>query len=318
MPDLYLVEFKGNRREFFYNTYHHTLQIDEYVMVQAERGEDAGILKNKVTGEMELSSDIRPRSILRRASDEDRANIDANCKDQKDSWERADALIKKHKLEMKLIDIEFQFDRNKLTFYFTADHRVDFRALVRDLAAIYKTRIELRQIGVRDEAKRIDGFGVCGLRQCCSSFLRRFEPISTQDARLQNLSLNPSKISGNCGRLLCCLKYEADLYGEVKRSFPEPGDKYLTPQGRGYVERINYFENCFSVRMRDGEEVKVYSSDLKKCQRRDNSQFAEFIEKPDFEYQVIERSSPKEDEELDADEKEQLKKLEDSEDEYGG
>ncbi len=163
---------------------------------------------------------------------------------------------------MKLVDIEYQFDRNKLTFFFTADHRVDFRALVRDLASEYKTRIELRQIGVRDEAKRLGGYGVCGLRLCCASFLQNFEPISTQDARVQGLSLNPSKISGNCGRLLCCLKYEVDYYASVRSKYPEIGEKYKTDKGEGIVERIDVFEDYMVVRHEFGEEEKIAGDEL--------------------------------------------------------
>ena len=267
MPDLYLVEFKGHRRELFYNTFYHSLNLNDYVIVQAERGEDAGILKCKVQKEMDFSDVEKPRSILRPASDEDEKNIKDNLAAEETLWDNARKLIEKHKLEMKLVDIEYQFDRNKLTFFFTADHRVDFRALVRDLAAEYKTRIELRQIGVRDEAKRLDGFGICGLRLCCSSFLQNFEPISTQDARVQGLSLNPSKISGNCGRLLCCLKYEVNYYAEVRSKYPEVGDKYTTEKGEGIVERIDVFEDYMIIGHEFGEEEKINGNELKKDER---------------------------------------------------
>jgi len=264
MPDLYLVEFKGNRRELFYNTFYHSLKLDDYVIVQAERGEDAGILKSKVQKEMDFAEvEDKPRSILRPASDEDKKSIEDNKAAEDSLWDNARRLIEKHKLEMKLVDIEYQFDRNKLTFFFTADHRVDFRALVRDLAAEYKTRIELRQIGVRDEAKRLGGLGVCGLRLCCASFLQNFEPISTQDARIQGLSLNPSKISGNCGRLLCCLKYEVDYYASVRSKYPEVGEKFRTEKGEGYVDRIDVFEDYMVVRHEFGEEEKISGDELK-------------------------------------------------------
>lgn len=262
MPDLYLVEFKGNRREFYYNTFYHSLKLNEHVVVQAERGEDMGLLMNRVEQDPDFSDSDKPRSILRPANDEDQANLQKNRDDEGAAWKNADKLIDQHKLEMQLVDIEYQYDRNKLTFYFTADHRVDFRALVRDLAAEYKTRIELRQIGVRDEAKRLGGFGVCGHQQCCARFLRSFEPISTQDAREQNLSLNPSKISGNCGRLLCCLKYEVDFYGQTRSKYPEPGEKYTFNGQTGVVEKINVFEDYMIIRLEDGEELKVNGFDL--------------------------------------------------------
>jgi cell fate regulator YaaT (PSP1 superfamily) len=278
MPDVYLIEFKGNRREFFYNTFYHSLRLDDYVIVEADRGEDAGVLKRKVEKEISFSDEEKPRSILRPASMEDREKIQTNRTDENAAWETADKLITKHSLEMKLVDIEYQFDRNKLTFYFTADHRVDFRALVRDLAAVYRTRIELRQIGVRDEAKRLGGYGVCGLRLCCASYLRQFDPISTQDARVQGLSLNPSKISGNCGRLLCCLKYEADHYAQVREKYPEIGEQYTTAKGEGPVDRINVFEDYMVVKLETGEEIKIYGRDIKKQQRSRTSVFKKWLD----------------------------------------
>ncbi len=275
MPDLYLVEFKGNRRELFYNTFYHSLNLNDYVIVQAERGEDAGILKSKARKEMDFSDMEKPRSILRPASDEDKNNIKNNLAAEETLWDNVLKLIDKHKLEMKLVDAEYQFDHNKLTFFFTADHRVDFRALVRDLASEYKTRIELRQIGVRDEAKRLGGFGVCGLRLCCASFLQNFEPISTQDARVQNLSLNPSKISGNCGRLLCCLKYEVDYYAGVRNKYPEVGEKYTTEKGEGIVDRIDVFEDYMLIKHEFGEEEKISGIELRKDERKKSPFFRE-------------------------------------------
>ncbi len=262
MPDLYLVEFKGNRREFYFNKFYHSLKLNDYVVVQAERGEDMGHLLNRIEKDSTFSFVEKPRSILRPANDEDMANLNKNRDDESSAWDNAVRLIDQHKLEMQLVDIEYQYDRNKMTFYFTADHRVDFRALVRDLASEYKTRIELRQIGVRDEAKRIGGQGICGHQQCCSRFLRNFEPISTQDAREQGLSLNPSKISGNCGRLLCCLKYEVDYYAMTRSRYPDPGEPYTVDGKNGVVDRINVFEDYMVVKLEDGEEVKVPGSEV--------------------------------------------------------
>ncbi|MFH2037752.1 MAG: regulatory iron-sulfur-containing complex subunit RicT [Candidatus Zixiibacteriota bacterium] len=279
MPDIFLVEFKGNRRELFYNKFYHSLKLDEYVIVQAERGEDAGILRRKISEEIKLAGES-PRSILRPASDVDKADIEENNSEEEKAWIKAEELIHQHHLEMKLVDIEYQFDRNKLTFFFTADQRVDFRALVRDLASVYKTRIELRQIGVRDEAKRIGGYGVCGQEQCCSSFLKKFEPISTQDARVQGLSLNPSKISGNCGRLLCCLKYEVDFYSEIRGSFPEVGSTYTTDDGPGIIDRINFFDDFFVVKLESGEEKTVTRREIDKKERMQKSGFKQFLGGP--------------------------------------
>lgn len=241
MADLFLVNFKGSRREFFYNTYYHTLRPSDYVIIQAEQGEDMGIVSKAVSTEQGFPRSSRPRSILRRAGEQDRMRF-AELR-EKDSAYKAEfiTLARKHGLAMKMVDVECQFDGSKITFFFTAEQRVDFRALVRDLAAKYRTRIELRQIGVRDEAQRIGGYGICGREQCCSSHIRNFAPISTQHARVQDLSLNPSKISGNCGRLLCCLRYEAEQYSEVKKKFPTEGSFVKTEKGNGSVERIDIF-----------------------------------------------------------------------------
>lgn len=278
MPDLYLVEFKGNRREFFYNTFYHSFTLNDYVIVQAERGEDAGQLKRRVEKEIDFSDEEKPHSILRPASQEDKERILENRKAEDEVWDKALPLISRHNLRMKLVDIEYQFDRNKLTFYFTAEHRVDFRALVRDLATVFKTRIELRQIGVRDEAKRVGGFGVCGLRLCCASYLRKFDPISTQDARNQGLSLNPSKISGNCGRLLCCLKYEGEFYSEVRKKYPDIGERYVTDVGEGVVDRIDVFKDYMVIKHADGGEEKIYGHDIRKQQRKENSSFRKWLD----------------------------------------
>jgi len=264
MPDLYLVEFKGNRKEFFYNNFHHSLKDRDYVIIQVERGEDIGCVLQRVENEVDLPDDIRPSSILRPANDDDLIRLEDNRRAEDEAWDKSLKLIKKHGLEMKLVDIEFQFDRNKITFYFTAEHRVDFRALVRDLAAEHKTRIELRQIGVRDEAKRLGGLGICGLEQCCSRFLTGFDPISTQDARVQGLSLNPSKISGNCGRLLCCLKYEAEFYQEVRGKYPDVGEEIRHELLQGVVDRINVFEDYMVVTCKNGEEKKITGRELVK------------------------------------------------------
>ena len=241
MAEIYQVEFKGSRRELFFNSYYHSLNLNEYVITQVEQGEHIGRLTKKIEADMDFSGSRRPRSILRPAGDEDQSRLERLRTNEVEYQKEVVQLIRKHGLNMKIIDTECQFDGNKITFFFTAAHRVDFRALVRDLAARYRTRIELRQIGVRDEAQRLDGYGVCGRRQCCNGHLQDFAPISTQHARIQDLSLNPSKISGNCGRLLCCLRYELDLYESVKKQFPHVGATVETTKGTGTIERIDVF-----------------------------------------------------------------------------
>ena len=253
MAELYLVEFKGSRKEYFFNSYYHSLKMDDLVIVQAERGEDIGVLRNKVETQSETGDGGRPRSILRRASGEDVEALEDLRSKELEFQSEAIKLIAAHKLEMKLVDIECQFDGNKMTIYFTADHRVDFRELVKELAAKFRTRMELRQIGVRDEARRLGGYGICGLRQCCNTFIRDFAPISTQHAREQDLPLNPAKISGNCGRLLCCLRYESGQYAECKRRFPAVGKRVTTKAGEsGTIERIDIFKEEAIIRDSEG------------------------------------------------------------------
>jgi len=241
VAELYQVEFKGSRREYFYNTYYHSLCINDRVIVQVEQGEDLGLLTKKIEADIKFNAKSKPHSILRKASDEDLSRYRRLKENEARYQKEVVGIIQKHGLAMKVVDIECLFDGGKITFYFTADHRVDFRALVRDLASRYRTRIELRQIGVRDEARRLDGYGICGRRQCCNSHLREFAPISTSHAREQDLSLNPAKISGNCGRLLCCLRYEVDMYTEAKKKLPPVGSTITTTKGCGRINRIDVF-----------------------------------------------------------------------------
>ncbi|RKX27831.1 MAG: hypothetical protein DRP47_05950 [Candidatus Zixiibacteriota bacterium] len=261
MAELYLIGFKGNRNGFFYNSYYHDLKETNFVIVEVERGEDLGLVKRKLTSDIDLSEGSTPRSILRSASEEDISHWKSLCQQEKIYKQEVIEMGKRHGLPMKIVDVDCQFDGNKMTVYFTADHRVDFRDLVKELAAHYRTRIELRQIGVRDEARRIGGYGICGRPQCCISFIRNFEPISTQHAREQDLPLNPAKISGNCGRLLCCLRHELDLYIEVKKKFPAQGTRVDTAKGQGIVERIDVFN----------EEAIIRNDDrlLFRCSRED-------------------------------------------------
>lgn len=272
MAEIYLVEFKGSRKEFFYNTYYHSLKPSEYVILQAERGEDIGLLSKKVDIEMEFEESQKPRSILRRASDEDMSRYEAIKEKEIAHKEEVVGMIADHKLQMKVVDVEWQFDSNKMTIFFTADHRVDFRELVKTLASRYKTRIELRQIGVRDEARRLGGIGICGLQQCCNTFLVDFQPISTQHARDQDLPLNPSKISGNCGRLLCCLRYEIDTYEEIKKKFPKPGMKVDTKNGTGVIERVDIFNEQIVLRDEEGIFVRASAEEIKRVHTEDGPQ----------------------------------------------
>ena len=267
--DIYLVEFKGSRKEYFTNPDCLSIKIGNMVIVQAERGEDMGRVTKKVPMEI-VELEKKPLNILRLATQDDLNKLAANREREKDCVKQCEKMIAERNLEMKLVDAEFQFDNNKITFFFTAEKRVDFRELVKELATTYKTRIELRQIGVRDEARRIGGFGVCGLPLCCTAFLREFEPISTQLAREQNLSLNPAKISGNCGRLLCCLRYEKDVYEKSLPIYPKVGEKFQTEKGEGVVEKINIFKEYIVVKQESGEEEKITLVQLRKQERKRN------------------------------------------------
>lgn len=246
MAELYLVEFKGSRKEYCLNKFYHSLAESDHVITQTDRGEDIGLVSKKIKAGAAQAS--HPRSILRKANREDLEHFKRLREHDREYGREIVRIIKKHGLVMKIVDVETQFDGNKMTIYFTADHRVDFRELVKELATRYKTRIELRQIGVRDEARRIGGYGVCGRELCCSSFIKEFTPISTQQAREQDLPMNPAKISGNCGRLLCCLKYESEMYKKVKKKFPHVGKSVRTKHGDGIITHIDIFNEQALVR----------------------------------------------------------------------
>lgn len=255
----YVVEFKGNRRQIFSSADGQVFDNDKYVIVQAERGEDMGKIRRKA-----LPAEIKPGveypKIIRLAYDNDIERLKFNRQKEKESHAECLKFIEKHGLKMKLVDVEYQYDCNKITFYFTAEKRVDFRELVKDLAATFRTRIELRQIGVRDEAKRLGGYGICGKEQCCSAFLVDFKTISTQMARTQNLALNPQKISGNCGRLLCCLRYEQEFYEQVTPDYPPVGGEGLFHGLKCIIEKCDIFREKITLRLED-EGLKIISLD---------------------------------------------------------
>jgi len=247
------VVFKGERRGYFLNELEENFQIGDTLIVEAEKGIDLGeVGSTGSTAYMKNRLRTRPckeepRRVIRRAIDSDLRVLAFHREQEQMAFDICLEKIHILELPMKLVDVEYQFDRNRITFYFTADGRVDFRQLVRELAAEYRTRIELRQIGPRDEAKRMGGFGVCGRELCCSSWLGVFEPISTEMARLQNLSLNPFKLAGQCGRLKCCLSYEAQLYEELLKRFPPLDYRLMTKRGEGKIEKIDIFQDAICV-----------------------------------------------------------------------
>lgn len=270
MAELYLVKYKGSRKEYCLNKFYHSLSESDHVITQTDRGEDIGIISKKLEAETTQEAS-RPQSILRKANRDDLEHFERLQERDLEYQREVVRIIKRHGLIMKIVDVETQFDGNKMTIYFTADHRVDFRELVKELATRYKTRIELRQIGVRDEAKRIGGYGICGREQCCSSFLKEFTPISTQHAREQDLPMNPAKISGNCGRLLCCLKYETEMYKKVKKKFPQTGKTVKTKLGDGIIIHIDIFKEQAVVRHATEGIFRVNVDDILTAESRPSS-----------------------------------------------
>ncbi len=241
------ILFKGERKELYENPQQFPFKIGDYVIVEAEKGEDLGTVNQIGPFLARKKSDQNTRKIIRKPTRDDMQRYRDNTLKEKDAFQVCRKKIVEHDLNMKLVDVEYQFDGNKITFYFTADQRVDFRELVKNLASIYKVRIELRQIGVRDEAKRIGGYGVCGQKLCCTTFLKEFEPITTQCAKEQNLPLNPQKLSGACGRLLCCLMYERSFYQEQMKKLPTVDSLIKTPQGQGKVIQVDVFNETVTL-----------------------------------------------------------------------
>ncbi len=229
----------------------------DHVIVEADRGLDYGQVLSET--EVLLDADIEEplKKVIRKANPWDMHQIEKNKKKIKEAMDTCSKKIHERKLQMKLIDAEFSFDRSKIIFYFTAEGRVDFRDLVKDLANVFKTRIELKQIGVRDEAKMLGGLGPCGRALCCATHLKDFEPVTIKMAKEQSLPLNPTKISGLCGRLMCCLGYEYKTYKELMKGLPREGETVKTPKGPGKVVGVNAIKRAVSVELEDGSVIEV-------------------------------------------------------------
>lgn len=255
------VRFKKAGKIYYFDPDVHNIAVDGYVIVETVRGVEFGkvVIANKQVDEEDVVLPLK--KIIRKATDADKQTVAKNQELARRAFEIGTEKITFHKLDMNLVEVDYTLDRNKIIFYFTADGRVDFRHLVKDLAAIFKTRIELRQIGVRDEAKMLGGIGPCGRMLCCSTFLGEFEPVSIKMAKDQNLSLNPAKISGLCGRLMCCLKYENDDYEEGKRQLPDLGKKITTSYGKGKVVGVNILERLVQIELFEEERVIEYTLD---------------------------------------------------------
>ena len=252
------VRFKTAGKIYYFDPGELNLSVNDGVIVETSRGIEYGTV---VTGPREVSDEEvvgALKMVLRRANDEDLEQLQANRVKEARAMEICLEKIEVHGLPMKLVNVEQTFGGNKIIFYFTADGRIDFRELVKDLATIFRTRIELRQIGVRDEAKMIGGLGCCGRELCCTSWLADFASVSIRMAKEQNLSLNPAKISGICGRLMCCLKFENDLYEQARQGLPEPGKRVITPDGGGLVNGVNIIKQTVNVELRESKLVKEY------------------------------------------------------------
>ena len=265
MKEIVGIKFKKPGKIYFFDPGHLKLKLRDKVIVDTANGEELAEISiaNKLVEDDKVVEPLR--KIIRYANKKDFARLRENKEKEKEAFNICLEKIAKHKLPMKLINVEYKFDRSKLLFYFTADGRIDFRELVKDLAAIFKTRIELRQIGVRDEVKRIGGNGVCGRELCCCTFLNNFEAVSIKMAKEQNMSLNPSKISGVCGRLMCCLKYEQDAYEEKLAKLPKIGSIVETEDGEGVVDSVEILKENVRVKFNDedgdGYFYKKYKAD---------------------------------------------------------
>ena len=243
------VRFKANGKSYYFSPGDLELQQGDHVIVETARGTECGEVA-KGPHDVPDSSIVKPlKTVTRMADAVDVRRMQQNRADEKRAFSVCEERIAKHKLDMKLVDVEYTLDRNKILFYFTADGRIDFRDLVKDLAGVFRTRIELRQIGVRDESKMLGGLGICGQPFCCSRFLRDFQPVSIKMAKEQGLSPNPAKISGSCGRLMCCLAYEQPAYEYLNRITPGVGSIVKTPEGVGAVVETNVISGTLRVRM---------------------------------------------------------------------
>jgi len=249
MAEVIGVRFKEVGKVYYFDPDNNKLKLNDTVIVETSRGVECGkvAIENKEVPDEEIVHPLK--KLIRKATKEDLRHLEDNRRKEKEALKICEQKVADHGLEMKLVDVEYTFDNSKILFYFTADGRVDFRALVKDLASVFRTRIELRQIGVRDESKMLGGLGVCGRPFCCSSFLGEFHPVSIKMAKEQGLSLSPTKISGTCGRLMCCLKYEQEAYTDLLKHTPKVGAIVKTPYGRGLVVETNLLTRTLKVKM---------------------------------------------------------------------
>ena len=259
MEGMILVKLNNSGTVQFYHVGNLILKIGDQVIVEHDRGLDYGCVIPTAHAHC-CAEDFPkepPKKIIRLAKESDLKQVSDNAIKAKEAFNACDQKILEHKLDMKLVKAEYSFDRSKILFYFTSDGRVDFRNLVKDLAKVFKARIELRQIGVRDEARLFGGYGSCGRELCCKKFLKDFEPVTIKMAKEEGLPLNPPKISGLCGRLMCCLSYEYETYKILSKGLPREGEHLSTPEGKGKVINVNVFKRLVSVQLDEGGYIEV-------------------------------------------------------------
>lgn len=257
MKEVVLVRLRESGPTLYYMVWGLSVNLTDYVIVEVDRGIDYARVVSEVQefGEDKIKEPLK--KIVRIANAGDLKQIQENIAKEKDAFNTCLKKITEHKLEMKLVEVEYSFDRSKIIFYFTAEGRIDFRELVKDLAQIFKSRIELRQIGVRDEAKLFGGYGPCGRPLCCSKFLKNFEPVTIRMAKDQALPLNPPKLSGICGRLMCCLSYEYENYRELLKGLPKEGERINTPEGKGKVISVNALKRSVIVEIEKDKQIEI-------------------------------------------------------------
>ncbi len=269
MTEIISVKFKENGRAYSFDPAGIKAEQGEYVIVETQNGIEIGTV-SAANHEVAKDAIVKPlKKVIRKATEKDMARREDNKRKEKEALGICEELILAHKLDMKLVEVEYSFDANKIVFFFTSDGRVDFRELVKDLASRFHTRIELRQIGVRDEAKMLGGLGICGRPYCCKQFLNDFQPVSIKMAKEQGLSLNPTKISGSCGRLMCCLKYEQDAYEYLNSLTPSVGSTVKTPEGNAVVTEVNLITGYLTVQLSDSDSLpfKIHRDEVKPLSR---------------------------------------------------
>lgn len=257
MKEVIGVSFTEGKRIYYFDPANIKLNFGDDVIVETERGLQYGKIATLIVEKNEKSLNMPLKRIIRIATKDDRKKHELNLNEEKKAMKECEKLIKKYNLNMKVIDANFTFDKEQLMYHFLSDSRIDFRNLAKELAGIFKTRIELRQIGVRDKAKEIGGIGPCGRTLCCTDYLVNFDSVSINMAKNQNLSLNPNKINGSCGRLLCCLRYENDVYEEYRKSLPNLGDKVKYNEKNGKVVELNILKKSYTILTDDDEYLTI-------------------------------------------------------------